>query len=77
MDLGIMLKLMNNLGQLRKHERWTRQQLEAYQAESLRRLREGIRGPRVGERDRYPAQVPLRDVGRLNADFGHVLRPPF
>ena len=40
MDLQIMLKLMNNLGQLRKHEHWTRPQLEAYQAESLRRLRE-------------------------------------
>ena len=40
MDLQIMLKLMNNLGQLRKHERWTRPQLEEYQAESLSRLRE-------------------------------------
>ena len=40
MDLQLMLKLMTNLSQLRKHERWTRPQLEAYQAMSLRRLRD-------------------------------------
>ena len=39
MDLQIMLSLMNNLEQLRQHERWTRPQLEAHQAEALRRLR--------------------------------------
>lgn len=31
---------MSKLGQMRQHERWTRLQLEAYQAESLRHLRE-------------------------------------
>ena len=40
MNLKLILKLMNALGQMRKHERWTRPQLEAYQAESLGRLRE-------------------------------------
>src|SRR5581483_11742907 len=40
MDLQLMLKLMNNLSQFRRHERWTRTQLEAYQAVSLRRLRD-------------------------------------
>ena len=40
MDLQMMLKLIHNLEQLRQHERWTRPQLEAHQAESLRRLRE-------------------------------------
>lgn len=40
MDFQIMLKLMSKLKQMRQHERWTRSQLEAYQAESLRRLRE-------------------------------------
>ena len=39
MDLGMMLKVLHTLEQLRKHERWTRQQLEAYQAEQLRRQR--------------------------------------
>lgn len=38
--MQIMLKLMNQLGQLREHDRWTRSRLEAHQAESLRRLRE-------------------------------------
>ncbi len=40
MDMQLYLKLMNTLGQIRQHERWTRSQLEAYQTESLRRLRE-------------------------------------
>ena len=39
MDMQLMLQLMNRLGILRQHERWTRPQLEAYQAESLLRLR--------------------------------------
>ena len=40
MDMQLLLKLMNNLKQLRQHERWTRSQLEAYQAKELLRLRE-------------------------------------
>lgn len=40
MDLQIYAKLMNTLGVLRQHERWARPQLEKYQADSLRRLRE-------------------------------------
>lgn len=40
MDMQTMFKVMNIIGELRQHERWTRPQLEAYQAESLRRLRE-------------------------------------
>ncbi len=40
MNISIMLRVMHNLEQLRQHERWTRQQLEAYQVESLHRLRE-------------------------------------
>lgn len=39
MDLQILIKLMRKLAQLRQHERWTRAQLEAYQAEALQRLR--------------------------------------
>jgi phenylacetate-CoA ligase len=38
-NLQLMLKLLIKLGQWRKHERWTRPQLEAYQAEQLRRQR--------------------------------------
>ena len=40
MDMQIMLKLMITLGEMRKHERWTRPQLEVYQAKELLRLRE-------------------------------------
>jgi phenylacetate-CoA ligase len=40
MAIQIMLKLMNHLRKLRQHERWTRAQLEAYQAEVFRRQRE-------------------------------------
>ncbi len=40
MDMQIMIKLMNILGELRRHEGWTRPQLEAYQAEALIHLRE-------------------------------------
>jgi phenylacetate-CoA ligase len=39
-DLKLVLKLMNNLGEMRKHERWTRPQLEVYQAMALRHLRD-------------------------------------
>lgn len=40
MDTVLMLKLMHELEQLRKHERWTGAQLEAYHDASLARLRE-------------------------------------
>ena len=40
MDLQLLLKTMNTLGEMRKHERWTRSQLEGYQARQLLRLRE-------------------------------------
>ncbi len=40
MDMQLLLKLMNILGQLRQHEGWTHPQLEAYQAEALGRMRE-------------------------------------
>lgn len=40
MNIQIVLRLLHRLGQLRRHERWTRPQLEAYQTEALRRLRE-------------------------------------
>jgi putative adenylate-forming enzyme len=40
MNIQIMLKLLYTLEQLRKHVRWTRQQLESYQAEALHQLRQ-------------------------------------
>jgi len=40
MNIQIMLKLLHTLEQLQKHESWTRQQLESYQAEALHQLRQ-------------------------------------
>lgn len=40
MDLQLMLKIMKTLGQMRRHESWSRPHLEAYQAGQLRRLRD-------------------------------------
>ena len=40
MNIQILLKLLHTLEQLRKHESWTRQQLESYQAEALGNLRQ-------------------------------------
>lgn len=40
MDTQIMFKLMKNLNKLRQHEQLTRSQLEVYQADKLRHLRE-------------------------------------
>src|SRR5690242_19001797 len=36
----ILISLLSKLRELRRHDQWTRQQLEAHQAESLHRLRE-------------------------------------
>ena len=40
MDLQMMFSLLHTVEQLRRHERWTRPQLEAHQSEALRRLRD-------------------------------------
>ena len=39
MDLKLLLTLMSKLGEMRKHEHWTREQLELYQAKELMHLR--------------------------------------
>jgi phenylacetate-CoA ligase len=40
MNIRIMLGLLHTLEQLRRHEGWTRRQLEAYQAAALYQLRQ-------------------------------------
>jgi phenylacetate-CoA ligase len=42
MNLDIMLSLLRTVSTLRAHERWTRAELEAYQATALRELREYV-----------------------------------
>jgi putative adenylate-forming enzyme len=39
MDLPLLLRIMKTLGEMRKHEQWTRPQLKEYQAKELLRLR--------------------------------------
>ena len=64
MDIHIMLKLLHNLEQMRKREYWTRPQLEAHQAESLRRLREYAyaRSPFYQKFHRGLADRPLNEL---------------
>lgn len=40
MDIGMLLKTLRAIRQLRQHEGWTRSQLETHQAQGLRRLRD-------------------------------------
>lgn len=40
MNIAMLLTLLPTLRELRKHEHWTREQLETYQAQAVRRLRE-------------------------------------
>jgi putative adenylate-forming enzyme len=40
MNIRIMLNLFHTLEQQRKHEQWTREQLQAYQADALQQLRQ-------------------------------------
>lgn len=60
----LMLQFMNTLGVLRQHERWTRPQLEAYQTESLHRLREFAyaRSPFYQRFHKGLLDSPLRDL---------------
>ncbi len=39
MNILMVLQTLHRAEQLRKHERWTRPQLEAYQAAALQRIR--------------------------------------
>src|SRR5260221_12083861 len=40
MDIGMIITLLHERGQLRKHEKWSRQKLELYQTESFNSLRQ-------------------------------------
>ncbi len=40
MDILVILQMLHQVAQLRKHEHWTRSQLEAYQIEALHHLRQ-------------------------------------
>lgn len=40
MDIGMLLKTLRAIRQLRQHERWNREQLEVHQTQALRRVRD-------------------------------------
>ena len=64
MDIRILLRVFHELEQMRKRERWTRPQLEAYQADSLRRLRDYAyaRSPFYGRFHKGLMDRPLHEL---------------
>lgn len=79
MNIRIMLKLLHTLEQLRKHERWTRSQLENYQATALRELRNYAyeRSPfyqqfHKGLMDRPLAELPVLTKAMLMENFNDL-----
>jgi phenylacetate-coenzyme A ligase PaaK-like adenylate-forming protein len=63
-DLGIVLQVLVGVRRLRARDRWTRLQLEAHRAESLRRLRQHAysRSPFYREFHRGLADRPLEEL---------------
>jgi len=80
MNIQIMLKLLQTLEQLRKHERWTRSQLEDHQAAALLRLRNYAyeRSPfyqrfHKGLMDRPLAELPVLTKAMLMENFDDLV----
>ncbi|HZD58355.1 MAG TPA: hypothetical protein VE136_16605 [Anaerolineales bacterium] len=80
MDMLLLLKLMNTLGQLRQHERWTRSQLEAYQAEAFCRQREHAyahslfyQGFHKGLMDRPLQELPVLTKAMVMENFDELV----
>ncbi len=80
MDIQMMLKLLRTLEDLRQHERWTRAQLEAYQATQLRYLREYAyaRSPfyqkfHKGLTDRPLQELPVLTKAMLMENFDELV----
>ena len=83
MDMQLMFQLMNKLSVLRQHERWTRQQLEAYQAESLLRLRKFayVRSPfyqqfHKGLFDRPLYELPVLTKATVMENYDKLVTEP-
>ena len=80
MNIRIMLKLLQTLEQLRKHERWTRSQLEDHQTAALLRLRNYAyeRSPfyqrfHKGLMDRPLAELPVLTKAMLMENFDDLV----
>lgn len=80
MDIKLVFKILRTAQQLRGHERWTRAQLETYQAEALRRLRDFAyaRSPfyqrfHQGQFDRPLAELPVLTKAMLMENFDDLV----
>lgn len=80
MDTVIMLKLMHEVEQLRRHEDWTRTELESYQQESLHHLRESAytRSPfyqtfHKGLQGRPLSELPVLTKAMLMENFDDLV----
>ncbi len=64
MNINLMLQLIRQLEQLRKHEQWTRIELETHQATALKALREYAynRSPFYQQFHKGLTNAPLRDL---------------
>lgn len=64
MNISLMFQLMRELEQLRKHEQWTRAELETYQATALKALREYAynRSPFYQQFHKGLTNAPLQDL---------------
>src|SRR6516225_3560529 len=64
MDVQIMLSVLSHMRQFRLRDHWTRQQLESYQADALRSLREYAyaRSPFYQQFHKGLYDAPLQDL---------------
>jgi phenylacetate-CoA ligase len=80
MDIRVLLKTLRAIRQLRQHETWTRPQLEVYQSQALRRLRDYAyaRSPfyqrfHHGLFDRPLRELPVLTKATLMAHFDDLV----
>ena len=83
MKLPMMLKLLHKLEQLRRHETWSRAQLEAYQAAALRQMRDYAyaRSPfyqryHDGKFDRPLSELPVLTKSMMMENFDRLVTDP-
>lgn len=83
MNIQIMFKLLHTLKELRKHERWTSQQLRTYQANALRDLRQYTyaRSPfyqqfHKGLMERPLSELPVLTKAMMMEHFNQLVTDP-
>ena len=73
MNINLMLQLMRQLEQLRKHEQWTRAELEAYQITALKALRDYAYTKSVlSAISQRSDQRAVAGFTRIDQDHGHT-----